>query len=388
MICRKIISSVGIIRLINLAVFFGGESCEHDISIITGLQLISKVNEYLYNVVPIYITKSGDWITGVNLKDIDNFPDNLGKTKNVGLIAGSPDLYVKHKNKLKKYLTIDVAIICLHGINGEDGNVAGILNLSKVPYSSCDILSSAICMDKIIFDDLCRGLDLPKVPYLSIIKDDYNENSVDILNKIKTFGFPIIIKPSRQGSSIGIKICKSEESLENDLKECFNYDERLLIEKFVDLKKEVNIACFRNKGEIIFSKTEEPISKSDFLDFNDKYTSNLSGMESMKRISPANISVETESKIKTIAQFLYIELDMFGVVRFDFMIDKEDNVYINEVNTIPGSMANYLLGENYPYTKLIEDMISNALIRFNSKSKLQRDYNSNVLKQGFNGFKK
>lgn len=368
--------------------FFGGESCEHDISIITGLQLISKVNEYLYNVVPIYITKSGDWITGVNLKDIDNFPDNLGKTKNVGLIAGSPDLYVKHKNKLKKYLTIDVAIICLHGINGEDGNVAGILNLSKVPYSSCDILSSAICMDKIIFDDLCRGLDLPKVPYLSIIKDDYNENSVDILNKIKTFGFPIIIKPSRQGSSIGIKICKSEESLENDLKECFNYDERLLIEKFVDLKKEVNIACFRNKGEIIFSKTEEPISKSDFLDFNDKYTSNLSGMESMKRISPANISVETESKIKTIAQFLYIELDMFGVVRFDFMIDKEDNVYINEVNTIPGSMANYLFGENYPYTKLIEDMISNALIRFNSKSKLQRDYNSNVLKQGFNGFKK
>ena len=224
--------------------------------------------------------------------------------------------------------------------------------------------------------------------FRSIIKDDYNENSVDILNKIKTFGFPIIIKPSRQGSSIGIKICKSEESLENDLKECFNYDERLLIEKFVDLKKEVNIACFRNKGEIIFSKTEEPISKSDFLDFNDKYTSNLSGMESMKRISPANILTETESKIKTIAQFLYIELDMFGVVRFDFMIDKEDNVYINEVNTIPGSMANYLFGENYPYTKLIEDMISNALIRFNSKSKLQRDYNSNVLKQGFNGFKK
>ena len=108
----------------------------------------------------------------------------------------------------------------------------------------------------------------------------------------------------------------------------------------------------------------------------------------MKRISPANISVENESKIKTIAQFLYIELDMFGVVRFDFMIDKEDNVYINEVNTIPGSMANYLFGENYPYTKLIEDMISNALIRFNSKSKLQRNYNSNVLKQGFNGFKK
>lgn len=374
--------------MINLAVFFGGESCEHDISIITGLQLISKVNEYLYNVIPIYITKSGEWITGENLKDLDNFPDNLGKTKNIGLIAGDASLYIKNKNKLKKYLTIDIAILCLHGINGEDGSVASILNLSKVPYSSCDIFSSAICMDKIIFNDLCRGLDLPKVSYLSIIKDDYNENSDDVVNIIKKFDFPIIIKPSRQGSSIGIKICKSEENLANDLEECFKYDERLLIERYINLKKEVNIACFRNKGELMFSKTEEPISKTDFLDFNEKYSSNLSGMESMKRISPANISSEIESKIKTIAHFLYTELDMFGVVRFDFMIDKEDNVYINEVNTIPGSMANYLFGEKYPYTKLIEDMISNALIRFDNKSKLQRNYNSNVLKQGFNGFKK
>lgn len=374
--------------MINLGVIFGGESCEHDISIITGLQLISKVNEFLYNVIPIYITKSGEWVTGKNLKDIDNYPDNLGKTKIVGLIAKDNNLYCRYGNKLKKICELDVVFVCLHGINGEDGNVAGVLNMSGIPYSSCDILSSSVCMDKIVFNDICRGLDIPKVPYYSLLKNDYSENSNKILKDIKQMGLPVILKPSRQGSSIGIKICRYEKDLESLIVECFNYDDRIVVEKFINVKKEVNIACFYDKNEFIFSKTEEPIKANEFLDFNQKYTTSLSGMENMKRISPADIDDALELKIKTYAEFLYEQLDMFGIVRFDFMIDNDNNLFVNEVNTIPGSMANYLFGDNYPYTRLIEDMISNALIRCENKQKIKKEYVSGVLKQGFNGFKK
>lgn len=374
--------------MINVAVFFGGESCEHDISVITGVQLISKINEYLYNVIPIYIQKNGEWITGENLKDLDNFPDNLGKTKNVGMIAGSKDLYSKNRNKLKRVLTIDVAILCLHGINGEDGSVASILKLSKVPYSSCGLLPSAVCMDKIVFDKFCVGLNINKVESVAVLRREYDENKIDVINNIHKLKLPIIIKPSRQGSSIGIKICREEDCLEECLEYCFGYDDRLLVEKYIDIYKEVNIACFLDKNEMLFSKTEEPIRSADFLDFNAKYSSNNSGMESMKRISPANIDDGILCEIKRIVQTLYTQLDMFGIVRFDFMIDKGGKLYLNEVNTIPGSMANYLFGDEFPYTRLIEDMISNALIRLENENKLNLDYKSDILKQGFNGFKK
>lgn len=375
--------------MINVGVFFGGESCEHDISIITGVQLMSKVNEYLYNVIPIYIQKNGVWVTGNNLSDIDNYTDNLGKTKEIGVIAGSNYLYYKKGNKLKKYLPLDVAIVCLHGINGEDGTISSVLKLSKIPYSCCNNLSSAVCMDKVIFNEVCKGLGVAKVPSISMLKSDFdNDRESEKQKVISALGLPIIIKPSRQGSSIGIKICSDKNKIIEDLEYCFNYDSRLIVEKFVDIKKEVNIACFLNKNDIVFSNTEEPIRNSEFLDFNSKYTSNLSGMESMRRIMPAVIDKEMIEKIKQIAEFVYKEMDMYGIVRFDFIIDKDDNLYLNEVNTIPGSMANYLFSEEYPYTRLIEDMISNALIRNEKELQLNTKYSSNVLKQGFNGFKK
>lgn len=387
MICRIILFNGGII-VINLAIFFGGESCEHDISIITGVQLMSKVNSYLYNVVPIYITKDGEWKTGKSLFDLDNYPDGLGKLKTVGMVAGDNTLYQKCGKKLKKLVEVDVGILCLHGVNGEDGSLSALLNLSGVTYVNCDILASSVCLDKIVFNNVCKGLDIPKVDFVSIFKNKFLQEKDLEIEKVKNLGFPVIIKPSRQGSSIGIKVCYDLESLENDLNFCFEYDDRLVVEKYVKLKKEVNIACFNNKSELIFSKTEEPISGAEFLNFDDKYVSSMSGMDRMKRLMPANIDEECDRKIKDIVKLLYVELDMFGVVRFDFLIDMDDNVYVNEVNTIPGSMANYLFKDDLSYPKLIEDLISNALIRNENKRKLHKTFASNVLKQGLNGLKK
>lgn len=374
--------------MINLAVVFGGESCEHDISVITGLQLISKINKYIYNVIPIYIDKNGIWLTGKNIMDIDNYPDNLGKTTRVGLMGGNGTLYTIKNKKAKKFVDIDVAILCLHGVNGEDGTLASIMEHSKIPYCNSSILASSVSMDKVLFNDVCKGLNVDKVEYFSLFVEDYQMEKAGTVQKIVDFGLPVIIKPSRQGSSIGIEICKDKKDLAKKLDKTFEYDTRIVIEKLLDVKKEVNIACFLNKGEFIFSKTEEPIKNSDYLNFEDKYQSNSEGLQSMKRIMPARISIEQENKIKSIAQILYTNLDMFGVVRFDFLIDKNDNVYINEVNTIPGSMANYLFDGDYSYSELIELWISNALIRNDNRKSLNHIYNSKVLEQGISGFKK
>ena len=375
--------------MINIAVFFGGESCEHDISIITGLQFISKLNEYLYNIIPIYIDKLGQWRVGKNLKDLDNYPDNLGKTIMVGIVNNDSTLYkVNSKKKLTKYADIDVAVLCLHGINGEDGSISAILEASKIPYINSSIMPSSVAMDKIIFNYLCKGLGIDKIDFVDVSIDDYESDEQQIIDELIEFGLPFIIKPSRLGSSIGISVCKSVEEINIALKQAFEYDDKLVVERYINVKKEVNIACFLNKGELVFSKTEEPINHKEILDFNQKYVSTTNGMESMKRICAANISKELERKIKSTAGLIYKKLDMFGVVRFDFIVDDNDNVLLNEANTIPGSMANYLFDEIYNYPKLIDLLVTNALIREEKKLARKKTFESNVLKQGFSGFKK
>lgn len=374
--------------MVNLVVFFGGESCEHDVSIITGLQFINKVNEYLYNVIPIYIDKNGNWLIGKNLKDLDNYPDNLGRTCKVGIFDGDKSLYkISRSHKVKKICDIDEAVICLHGVCGEDGIISAMLESSKIPYINSSVMPSAVCMDKIVFNYVVDGMEISKVDFLAITKFEFDENKSATLKRIKEFGFPIIIKPARLGSSIGINVCKSYEDLEKLLENSFEFDCRLLIERFINVKKEVNIACFLNKNDLILSKTEEPISKQEILDFGQKYVANT-GMENMKRIMPANISKQHHESIVDIVCRVYSTLNMFGVVRFDFLIDENDKLYINEVNTIPGSMAYYLFEDTYSYPELIEMWLTNALIRNANTQMKVRDYNSSILKQGLSGLKK
>ena len=371
----------------NIAVIFGGESCEHDISIITGVQLINNASEYLYNIIPIYINKNGEWFSGDLLKDIDNYPINIKGLKKVSFVSNDAMLYIKKLGKLKKYLKIDMAFVCLHGQRGEDGSVAGVLEMAKIPYSSSSMLASALSMDKVAFKYFSNGLGVKCIDGFEILKQDYDIDSNLILEKIVNFRLPIIIKPSRQGSSIGIKVCKNIELLKNDLNKCFLYDDRLLIERFVDIQKEVNIALFKYKHDIIFSETEEPLYSNDILGFDEKYRKNSGGFESIKRLSPAKISVEQEEYIKNTAKKIYTTLDMFGVVRFDFIIDNNDNIYLNEVNTIPGSMAYYLFKE-FDYQKFIDSLVLSSLIRIEDSARTIKVFDSGVLSQGFDGLKK
>lgn len=373
----------------NVGVIFGGESCEHDISIVTGEQLIDNLNEYLYNIIPIYIDKNGVWYTGDDLLDIDNIRNNKCKLQQCALIPNEKFLYVKRGKKFIKMVQLDVVFVCMHGLRGEDGVVAGILEMSKIPYSSSSICASSVCMDKCVFKDYVKTLGCTVVDSLQVDYDVYSQNKIIVIDEISAMGLPVIIKPSRQGSSIGIEVCKSSADLEEKLNNAFKYDKKLLIEKFVNIKKEVNIAILYNKGEYLFSSTEEPLTNDEILTFDDKYRKNSGGFETIKRKIPAVLDDNVESLIKDMALKVYKGLEMFGIVRFDFIIDNNDKLFLNEVNTIPGSMANYLFDKKlYGYEKLIEIVISNSLLRFKKSNEILKSFDTDVLKTDFDGFKK
>ena len=372
----------------NVAIIFGGESCEHDISIITGIQLIKNMNEYLYNIVPIYIDKNGRWLTSKNFNDLDNINNEIKKAKLCSFVANDQNLYIGGGTKYKKNLKIDVAILCLHGVGCEDGTVAAVLEMSKIPYTSAEICASSVCMDKCVFKMFAKGLGVNVVPGISVSEDKYLLDREEILNLIQELGYPVIVKPSRLGSSIGIEVCQSENNIDSCLKNAFKYDKKVMIEKYLKIDKEVNIAVVEDKSDLILSNTEEPVFKNELLSFDDKYLKSVGGFETIKRIVPARLDKFQFDEVSQIATSLYVALEMFGVVRFDFLIS-EGVVYLNEVNTIPGSMANYLFDkEKLNYGKLLEILISNAIFRRERKNMLITSYNTDVLNSGEIGLKK
>ncbi|MBE5757490.1 MAG: ATP-grasp domain-containing protein [Clostridiales bacterium] len=373
--------------MVNLMVVFGGESCEHDISVITGVQLIANCNEYLYNVIPVYIDKCGVWYTGDSLKDLDNYPNKLSKLKKCSIHPNDDYLYIEKGGKFKKYIKVDCCIPCLHGLRGEDGTLFAILNMSKIPCSSSGLVASSVCIDKDIFKCVCSSLNINVANGLSINHYDYLLDCEVVFEKVEKLGYPIIIKPCRQGSSIGIYVCHNRNELQKNIEISFKYDSKVVIEKFIDIKKEVNIALFEYLGDLIFSNTEEPKGKDEILSFDDKYKRSGGNFENIKRIIPAEIDTFTLDKIKEISRIVYCKLGMIGVVRFDFIIDKDDNVYLNEVNSIPGSMANYLFDKKmYPYSKLIDMLVRNGIKL--SVDSCVKVIDSGVLGSGLIGIKK
>ena len=372
--------------MINLMVVFGGQSCEHDISVITGVQLINNCNKNIYNVIPIYINKDGRWFTGEKLKDIDNYPSRINKLRECCLLPNSQYLYIKTGSKFKRFCKVDCSILCLHGMRGEDGVVAGIMEMSQIPYSASSICCSSVCMDKIVFKYLMMGLGVPVVEGVGFSKEGFEKEEFDLMGKINKLNLPVIIKPSRQGSSVGISICKDYEVLANGINKAFLYDESVLVEKFLKIKKEVNIALFKYKGDLMFSNSEEPIKYGDFLSFDEKYRKSGGNFEKIKRVIPADITDEQLDKIKEISTKVYEFLNAVGIIRFDFLIDEDDNIFLNEVNTIPGSMANYLYKDICKYDELIDMIVKNSI--YIKRSSDIKTIDSGILEEGIGGIKK
>lgn len=344
--------------MINLAVIYGGNSLENDISIITFLQTVKHIDKK-YKILPIYLLNKMYIVNDYeNIDSYINFNDK--KAKEVFISNGY--LYRKINNHfIKKNCKIDVALLCTHGGNGENGALQGLLEINKIPYTSPNVLMSAIGMNKRVTKSIAKSIGINVLNGVSISNCD----EIDLIES--HLEFPVITKPMSQGSSIGISISKDINELMENLNVAFKFDTKVLIERALENFREFNIAVYKNSEDIVVSFIDEPVLWKDYLSFDDKY---ISG-ENIKHNYPADIPSKIQEYIKKTAKRVYEFLDGKGVVRLDYLLDLDTNkVYLNEINTIPGSLAFYLFKENsITFDKIIDDMINEAMEGFKKATK-------------------
>ncbi len=386
---------------INVAVVFGGKSVEHEISIISAVQAINHIDKEKYNIYPIYITKNNEFYHSDLLTDIENYKDLkslVGKCERVDFfVRNNKTVLEKLDKKLfdkKEIANIDVAFPIVHGTNVEDGTIQGYLSSKNLAFVGSDLLSSAIGMDKYVSKILLKEAGYPVLDCLTFNSKDF-DNISNIIEKIEgKFAYPVIIKPINLGSSIGISKASNKIELEESINTAFSYATKILVEPAVVNIKEVNCSVLGDIDEAIPSILEEPVNTDEILSYEDKYVNGdkggkSSGMATLKRKIPAEISDEMTEKIKNLAKNAFVTLGFSGVVRVDFIIDKETNeVYINEFNTIPGSLSFYLWKEtNLEYKELLDKLITLSLKRKREEESITYTFDTNVLSTGNFGAK-
>ena len=341
--------------MLNIAVIFGGKSVEHDISIITGTLTLNSLNKFKFNPIPIYIDKQGLWYTGElnNLKAFSCFNSKL--YKRVTLKLGEDTLFYIKGKKIKPLYKLDCIINCTHGYNGEDGSISGLVKLCNIPFASPDTFTSSFSMDKEYTKIVLKGLGIKTINYKVLNRQDFMLDSVNCLKQLGKIDYPVIVKPARLGSSIGIAVAQNFNELLPSCEKCFKFDDKLLLEPLIQDFTEINCAVY--KGEKLYlSQLEKPISKNKILSFEDKYEGQA------EREFPAKLEKTLATKIKTISKKVYTHLGFNGVIRIDYII-KDDVVYLNEINTIPGSMAYYLFCDSFSqYSCMLEELINQAII--------------------------
>ena len=384
---------------LKVAVLFGGKSTEHEISIISAIQAIGYINKEKYEVIPVYITKNNDFYVGENVGNIEEYthiPELLKKSTQVIFVKDGERVSLM-RYPMKKFgnnviNTVDIAFPIVHGTNVEDGTLQGYLATLGLPVVGCDVLSSAVGMNKYVMKTVLKDNGIPVLDCKCYTWKDY-EDVDSLVSKIEaSFTYPVIIKPLNLGSSIGIKKAKDREELLEALDLGFEFSKKILVERAITDLKEINCSVLGDYESAEASECEEPVNSDDILSFEDKYigggkgakgakSGGSKGMASLKRKIPADISDEMRSRIRKMAVDAFICLGCSGVSRIDFMIDKSTNeVYLNEINTIPGSLSFYLwepLGMKYEH--LLDNMIQLALKADRESHKVVYSFETNVL---------
>lgn len=357
----------------RIAVIFGGKSVEHDISIITGIQCIRGLSKR-YEILPIYITHKGEWFIADNLDNVETFFDfdhNVKNKHRATLLLGCPYLLIETKKGFKEKLKIDCALLATHGRNVEDGALQGALESSGVPYTSCGVMSSALCMDKAMTKTILKANDIQTPKFLHFYAQEYLKFKADIIECIiAKFDFPVIVKPANLGSSVGIAVCEDEQSLMHAIDAAFAYDEKVIVEDYIKNAKEFACAVIKIGNNLLASKVEQ-MCKGDIYTFEEKYIEKKS-----KNIE--KVDEQLEKEIKNISARAYSTLECGGVVRVDFLQDTSKNkLYVNEVNTIPGSLAFNLF--DVPFKDLLDTLIIEAKEHRAEKDKDVYLFNSEAL---------
>ena len=309
--------------MIKLGVIFGGESVEHEVSIISAVQAMNKLDSEKYEIIPIYITKDKDWYTGEILKDIETYQDlDLLKryTNNVVLIRKKGRFVLQSQGFIKREIKeLDLIFPVVHGTNVEDGTLQGYLKTVGIPFVGSDVLASSISQDKVVQKQIFESCSLPITDYVWFYDTEFQDDSEGIIDKIKKIGFPVIIKPASLGSSVGISTAQNEEELTEKIEDAINYDNKIVVEQVVNNLTEVNISVVGDYESQELSVIEEVMSDNDLLTFEDKYIGegkkgSYKGMASACRKIPAELTKKQEEDVKDIAKKAFRALNSCGNV--------------------------------------------------------------------------
>lgn len=383
---------------IKLGVFFGGRSVEHEVSIISAIQAINNLNKEKYDIIPIYITKKNEMYVGEKIDKIDEYKNInklLEESQRVILVPNGDKVdivkYPFKKFGKNEYDYIDLAFPIVHGTNVEDGALQGYFKTLGIPFVGPDVLSSAIGMDKYVMKTVLKDNNIPVLDCLRFDMSVYTTNCEKIIEDVESnIEYPVIVKPINLGSSVGIKVARNREELQEAIDYAFQYAMNILIEKAITNLKEINCSVVGDYEIAEASECEEPVNTDEILSYEDKYIGGSKGegskgMASLKRKIPADISSETREKIRKLAVDTFKVLGCNGVSRIDFIMDyKTNEIWVNEINTIPGSLSFYLwepMGIKYP--ELLEKMIQNALKRDREEKSITYDFETKIL-EGIN----
>lgn len=386
---------------IKVGVLFGGASVEHEVSIITAIQAMNKIDQSKYEIVPIYITKDRKWYTGKMLLDIDIYSDlDLLKryAKEVVLYQKQGRFILQNKFGFfkKEIAEIDIAFPIMHGTGGEDGSLQGYFEMIGIPYCESNLFASCVGQDKVFMKQILESNGVNIVKYKWFFDSEYFSDSEKVIHEVEKLGYPVIVKPACLGSSVGIKVCHDVLELQEAITDAIKYDEKFVVEEVVNNLKEVNISVLGNHEKQELSVIEEVGSKNEMLTYEDKYIGGgktkgkiaSKGMASAKRIIPAKISKGLSEDVRDLAIKTFRSLNSSGVVRIDFLIDMDKNkVYVNEINSIPGSLSYYLWEKtDKEYEELLENIIDLGVMRYKKLEQKTHSFDTNIL-EGFKGIK-
>ncbi len=377
----------------TVAFFFGCRSVEHEVSIISAVQAMNSVNRDKYDIIPVYVAKNGEMYSGEKLFEIKNYKDIPALLKAVNKVnfeSQNGTVYMISGGVFSKKRTpVDVAFPVVHGTNCEDGSIQGYFEFLGLPYVGCDVLSSAVGMDKVVFKDVLKRQGLAVLDCYTFYAREFALNQDEICkNCIEKVGLPLIVKPVNLGSSVGISKVNTEDELFEALNLASSFADKILVEKAITSLREINCSVLGDSEECFASVCEEPFMNDEILSYEDKYlgggkgkTGGSKGMASLSRKVPADLTEEESNYIRNFACDIFKTLGCSGVVRIDFMIDKDTNtVYANEINTIPGSLAFYLWeATGTPYKELLDKMISLAFKRDRARKDLTFTIDTNIL---------
>lgn len=360
----------------NVGIVFGGPSVEHDISIITASQIFASINRKKYNITLIYYSKDKKFY------EVENFDCTKNNLGDINLLREIPinRLQGQKTGKFRKIKSIDCIISAFHGKNTEGGELAGLFEVLDIPYSSNSILGASLGQDKITMKKVLKSDEINVLPYTYFSASDFSKNEEKYLIKIREIGYPVIIKPSMLGSSIGIKIASNENELKKGLNLAFKYDEYVIVEKALKHYREFNCAIFDD----LLSEIEEVEVKNDIFTFEDKYQNHES-----KHILPAIIDEKLKNEIYKMTVETSKSLRNESIARIDFLYDLEENkLFVNEINTIPGALAYYLFeSKGILFDELLDRLITHTMKRDYKKKKLINNFESSVLKGNNKGLK-